>query len=83
VNLTDEFHVQTDGSLIAVRAVLAALLKNHPEPQKLLDDIRSILQQPGARDGQLPAPIQAVFDERMEEFTSHLRSRLGAGGKQA
>lgn len=80
MDLKDEFRIQTGGSLIAIRVVLAALLKSHPEPQRLLQDIQDILAGEGALDGQLPAPIQASFDERIHELTSHLYARLPPRG---
>ena len=80
MDLKDEFHIQTGGSLIAIRVVLAALLKSHPEPQRLLQDIQDILAGQDALDGQLPAPIQAAFDERLQELTSHLYARLPPRG---
>lgn len=76
MELMDEFHFQTGGTLIAMRVVLAALLKTHPAPEQLLQEIRSILNGRGALDGQLPAPVQAAFDERMQELTSHLCARV-------
>ncbi len=82
MELKDEFHMQTAGTLLAVRAVLAALLRNHPEPQQLLNDIREILNGPNSHDGQLPTPIQAAFDERMREFTSHLYARVKPEDRQ-
>lgn len=81
MELKDEFHVQVAGSLLAVRVILAALLKNHPAPDKLLADIREVMRGPNAGDGQLPGPIQASFDERMQEFTSHLYTRIKPKGE--
>jgi len=75
MDLKHEFHMQTAGTLIAVRVVLAALLKAHPAPEQVLREIRSILNAPGALDGELLGPVQAVFDERMQELTSHLYVR--------
>jgi hypothetical protein len=72
----DEFHTQTIGTLLALRAVTSAILKTHPEPEKLLNAIKEILKSPNALDGQFPPPLQAQFDERVQEMLSHLYLRL-------
>lgn len=72
----DEFHVQTIGTLLAVRVVISAMLKTHPEPEKLLAAIKKILNSPNAFDGQFPPALQAQFDERIQEMTSHLYTRI-------
>ena len=77
MDMKDEFHFQVSGALLAVQVVLAALLKSHPTPDVVLKDIKEILAATPA-NGQLPAPIQAAFDERMQEFTSHLYVRRGS-----
>lgn len=76
MNPKDDFHVQVSGSLIAMRIVLAAILKTHPEPRKVLQAVNDLLKLPGALDGQLPEPIQAVLDERLQELLSHLHKRI-------
>lgn len=75
-NTKDEFHFQTAGTLLAHRVIIAAILKSHPEPNKLLDAIKSLLNGQSLLDGNLPAPIQSAFDERMQEMTSHLYERI-------
>lgn len=72
----DEFSHQTAGTLMVLRVIIVAMLKMHPEPNKLLDEIKALLNSHGVLEGNLPAPIQAAFDERMQEMTSHLYERL-------
>ncbi len=73
----DEFHIQTAGTLLALRLIIAAMLKTHPKPDHLLTAIKELLQAQGVLAGNLPAPFQAAFDERMQEMTSHLYTRIG------
>lgn len=75
-NMKDEFHFQTAGTLLALRVVTAAMLETHPEPNALLGAIKALLQTQDILAGNLPAPIQAAFDERMQEMTSHLYARI-------
>lgn len=75
VILKDEFHFQTAGTLIALRIIIAAMMKTHPDPETLLSAIQETLQASGSPDGGLLAPIQAAFDERLQEMTSHLYAR--------
>ena len=72
----DEFQTQVTGSLIALRLVLAALVKTHPEPELLLQEIESLLRTQSQLNGHLPDPIEAVFIEQVDEFTSHLHARI-------
>lgn len=72
----DEFHFQTAGALMAFRVIIVSMLKTHPEPEKLMHEIHSVLGHPGAQEGQLHPPIQVVFDDLMQEMTSHLRERM-------
>jgi hypothetical protein len=72
----DEFHMQMAGSIIAIRIVIAALMKTHPHPEMLLQEIQSLISSQPTLEGNLPAPIQAAFDERLSEFTSHLYQRI-------
>ena len=74
--IKDEFQFQVSGTLIALRIVISALMKTHPDPEELLNTIRDILREPGAMDGQLPEAIQSNVDEILSEITSHLRKRL-------
>lgn len=77
MEMKDEFHFQVSGALMAVQVVLAALLKSHPTPEVVLKDIKEILGATPA-NGQLLPPIQAAFDQRLQELTSHLYVRRGA-----
>ena len=72
----NEFHFQTAGTLLAHRVIIVAMLKIHPEPNKLLDEIKALLNSHGVLDGNLLAPIQAAFDDRMQEMTLPLYDRL-------
>lgn len=71
----DEFQAQVTGSVIAVRLVLAALVKTHPEPESLLQEIESLLRTQSQLNGHLPEAIESAFVEQVQEFTSHLRAR--------
>ena len=82
MDLKDEFYIQTGGTLLAMRVLISAMLKNHTDPKAHLAAIRSVLAQYAAFDGQLPAPIQAAFDEGMQEMTSHLTTRINQSGGQ-
>jgi hypothetical protein len=73
----DDFHSQTAGTLLALRVIIVSMLKTHPEPERLLRTIDSVLALPGALDGLLPPSIQVVFDGLMQEMISHLRERPG------
>ncbi len=75
-NLKDEFHVQTEGTLLALRLIIAAIMKTHPEPDQLLSAIKELLRDQNVLSGNLPAPFQAAFDERVQEMTSHLYDRI-------
>lgn len=72
----DEFHFQTAGTLVAIGVMVAALIKTHPEPEALQQALQEILQGPEAKDGELPAPIQAVVDRRLQELLAPLHARL-------
>ena len=78
-NLKDEFHFQTAGTLIAIRVVLAALLKDHPDPQKLLKNINELVEISGARKESFPTPIRENFDSILNELSSHLEVRTTHG----
>lgn len=69
------FFIQTGGSIIALRCVVAAIMKSHPEPERLLQALREIQALPGARDGEHPDPIQVAVDRIVAELTSHLVRR--------
>jgi hypothetical protein len=70
----DDFHSQVAGTLIAFRIAINAIMKTHPEPEKLLASIKETVVAAGSPEGNLPAPIQVVFDEVLLELTSHLRA---------
>lgn len=64
----DEFKFKVSGALIALRVVISAILRTHPNPEEIISTIQEILKLPGALDGQLPAPIQSAFDEQLQEM---------------
>lgn len=73
MNSQDEIQAQLTGSLIAVRLVVAALVRTHPAPEQLLQEIRSLMDTRAELKERLPAPIEAAFNERLHEFTSYAR----------
>lgn len=74
--IKNEFEDQVSGTLIALRIVISALMKTHPDPEELLSAIRDILREPNVMDGQLPEAVQSNVDEILSEITSHLRKRI-------
>ena len=74
--IKDDFDFQIAGTLIAMRVVLAAVLKEHQEPEKLRKTIIDLAEMSGATSGKLPSPIRENFDNILQELTSHLDVRL-------
>lgn len=72
----DEFQAHVAGSSVAIRLVLAALVKTHPEPEQLLQEIQSLMNTQTKLNGRLPAAIDVAFNEQLHEFTSHLNARI-------
>lgn len=67
---------QVTGTLLALRVVVAALLRTHPEPERLLHEIKATMDAKAELDKRLPGPLETAFDERLHEFTSLLYSRV-------
>ena len=72
----NDFHFQTAGSLVAMRIVLASLLKEHPDPEKLRKTINDLAETSGARGESFPAPIRENFESILQEMVSHLDVRI-------
>ena len=72
----DESDAQVTGSLLALRLVVAALLKSHPAPEQLLHEVRAQMDRRGELDKRLADPVESAFDERLHEFTSQLYARI-------
>ena len=71
----DDFQPQVTGSLLAIRLVVAALVKTHPAPEQLLQEIKSQMDTRAELSSRLADPIEGAFDERLHEFTSILYAR--------
>ena len=69
--------VQSDvtGTLLALRVVVAALLKTHPAPEQLLHEIKNLMDSQAELQKRLPDPLETAFDGRLHEFTSLLYAR--------
>ena len=76
MDTNNEFQAQITGSLLAVRLVVAALVKTHPAPEQLLHEIKTQMDTRAELDNRLADPIEAAFDERLHEFTSQLYARI-------
>ena len=72
----EAFQAQLTGSLLAVRLVVAALIKSHPAPEQLLQEIRSQMDRRSELNERLPEPTEAAFDGQLHEFTSQLYARI-------
>jgi len=72
----DQMHPQVAGSLLALRVVVAALVRTHPAPEQLLQEIKNLMDSQAELEKRLPDPIETAFDGRLHEFTSHLYARL-------
>ena len=72
----DESQAQVSGSLLAIRLVLAALVKAHPAPEQLLHEVRAQLDRRAELDKRLDEPVESAFDEMLHEFTSQLYARI-------
>jgi hypothetical protein len=72
----DDFQAQVTGSLIAIRLVVAALVKTHPSPDHLLQEIKAQMDNRGELSKRLAEPVEKAFDERLHEFTSQLYARI-------
>lgn len=64
-----------DGTLLALRVVVAALLKTHPAPEQLLHEIKNLMNTQAELQKRLPDPLETAFDGRLHEFTSLLYAR--------
>lgn len=67
---------QVTGTLLALRVVVAALVRTHPEPERLLHEIKATMDTSAELDKRLPGPLEAAFDARVHEFTSLLYARV-------
>ena len=76
----DAFQAQLTGSLLAVRLVIAALIKSHPAPEELLREIKSQMDTRSELNKRLAAPAEAAFDGQLHEFTSQLYARINRQG---
>lgn len=74
--MVEDLPIQTAGSIITLKIILAAMLKTHPNPEELLVAIDDIAQTSGARNPQLYGPIRKQVDDGIEELTSHLRKSI-------
>jgi hypothetical protein len=72
----EAYQAQLTGSLLAVRLVVAALIKSHPGPEQLLQEIRSQMDRRSELSERLPEPTEAAFDRQLHEFTSQLYARI-------
>jgi hypothetical protein len=63
------------GTLLALRVVVAALLKTHPAPEQLLHEIKNLMDSQAELQKRLPDPLETAFDGRLHEFTSLLYAR--------
>lgn len=72
----DELQPQLTGSLLALRVVVAALVRTHPAPEQLLREIKNLMDRQSELEKRLPGPIETAFDSRLHEFTSHLYERI-------
>ena len=67
---------QVTGTLLALRVVVAALVRTHPEPERLLHEIKTTMDASAELDKRLPGPLETAFDARVHEFTSLLYARV-------
>jgi hypothetical protein len=72
----DDSLAEVAGSLLAIRVVVAALLKAHPEPERLLQEIRAQVDRRRELDHRLAPVVEVAFDERLHEFTSQVYARV-------
>jgi hypothetical protein len=76
MDTNDEFQARMTGSDLAVRLVVAALVKTHPAPEQLLQEIKTQMDNRAELNNRLADPIEKAFDERLHEFTSQLYARI-------
>lgn len=67
---------QVTGTLLALRVVVAALVRTHPEPERLLHEIKTTMDAHPELQKRLPGPQETAFDVRLHEFTSLLYARV-------
>jgi hypothetical protein len=72
----DASQAQLTGILMAVRLVVAALVKTHPAPEQLLQEIRTQLDRRSELDHRLAEPMESAFDGQLHEFTSLIYARI-------
>jgi hypothetical protein len=76
----EAFHAQLTGSLLAVRLVIAALIRSHPAPEELLREIKAQMDTRAELDKRLAEPAEAALDGLLHEFTSQLYARINRQG---
>ena len=67
---------QVTGSLLAIRLVIAALVKTHPAPEQLLHEIKSQMDSRAELEHRLADPVETALDEGLHEFTALLYARI-------
>ena len=72
----NEFQAEMTGSLLAVRLVVAALVKTHPAPEQLLQEIKMQMDNRAELDTRLADRVELAFDQRLHEFTSQIYARI-------
>jgi hypothetical protein len=72
---TNDEQTQVTGTLLALRVVVAALVKTHPAPDQLLHEIKNLMDTRAELQKRLPDPLETAFDGRLHEFTSLLYAR--------
>jgi len=72
---TNDEQADVAGTLLALRLVVAALVKTHPAPEPLLQEIKNLMDTRAELQKRLPGPLETAFDGRLHEFTSILYAR--------
>jgi hypothetical protein len=72
---TNDEQAQLTGTMLALRVVVAALVKAHPAPEQLLHEIKNLMDTRAELQKRLPEPLETAFDGRLHEFTSLLYAR--------
>jgi hypothetical protein len=72
---TNDEQARADGTLLALRVVVSALLRTHPAPEQLLHEIKHLMDTQAELQKRLPDPLETAFDGRLHDFTSLLYAR--------
>lgn len=72
---TTEEQADVAGTLLALRLVVASLVKTHPAPESLLQEIKHLMDTRAELRKRLPGPLETAFDAHLHEFTSVLYAR--------